>query len=247
MNAIKIIKRKGTRDAKETTVEGAESTKPVAPGTNHLVHTIKGWIAESQERKRSQRRSLTALGLLILTAFAMAMAQSPQQSPQQTTDRPLTPQERAIKVTIATTAGFLGQPTKRYKVGEQIPVTITMTNTSTQPIYTCISSDLYQDLPKLTRDGKLVPYTNSQSYETMYAKRNHICEEENLPEPVLLRPNEPTVADWLVLSDNSPSGEADVWYDSLPVGKYELTIQRRLACCDGPMVESNKINFEVAP
>ena len=29
--------------------------------------------------------------------------------------------------------------------------------------------------------------------------------------------------------------------------KYELTIQRRLACCDGPMVESNKISFEVVP
>ncbi len=66
-----------------------------------------------------------------------------------------------------------------------------------------------------------------------------------MPEPVLLRPNEPTVADWLVLADNSPSGEADVWYDTLPAGKYELTIQRRLACCDGPLVQSNKINFEV--
>jgi len=26
-----------------------------------------------------------------------------------------------------------------------------------------------------------------------------------------------------------------------------LMIQRRLACCDGPMVDSNKINFEVVP
>jgi len=55
------------------------------------------------------------------------------------------------------------------------------------------------------------------------------------------------VADWLALVDNTPLGEADVWYDRLPVGKYELMIQRRLACCDGPMVDSNKINFEVVP
>ena len=42
-------------------------------------------------------------------------------------------------------------------------------------------------------------------------------------------------------------GGADSWYDSLPAGKYELTIQRTFACCDGPMVESNKISFEVIP
>ena len=89
---------------------------------------------------------------------------------------------------------------------------------------------------------------NCQSYETVNAKRNHMCEQENLPEPVLLRPNEPRVADWFVLvTDSSPAGDADAWYDTLPSGKYELTIQRRLACCDGPMVESNKISFEVVP
>ena len=91
---------------------------------------------------------------MILIAFAIALAQSP---PPQTTEKP---DQNAIKVTIATTAGFLGKPANRYKVGEQIPVNITMTNTSTAPVYTCISSDLYQDVPKLTRDGKLVPYMN---------------------------------------------------------------------------------------
>ena len=81
----------------------------------------------------------------------------------------------------------------------------------------------------------------------IHAQQEHICQQENLPEPVLLNPNEPRVADWLVLADDTPSGEADVWYDTLPVGKYELVIQRRLACCDGPMVQSNKISFEVVP
>jgi len=150
-------------------------------------------------------------------------------------------------VTIATTAGFLGQPATRYKVGEQIPVTITMTNTSKEPVYTCISSDVYQDIPKLTRDGKVIQYLKFQSYETVYAKRNNVCQEENLPEPMLLRPNEPTVADWFVLANNGSSEGVDAWYDSLPPGKYELTIQRRLACCDGPMIESNKTSFEVVP
>jgi hypothetical protein len=185
-------------------------------------------------------KSITTV--LFAFTFAVGMAQSPEQP----SDRALTAEERAIKVTIATTAGFLGQPANRYKIGEQIPVSITMTNTSSKPMYTCISSDLYQDHPQLTRDGKLVPYTNGESYETIYAKRNHICEDENLPEPVLLRPNEPTVADWLVLVDDGTSG-GGAWYDSLPAGKYELKIQRQLACCDGPTVESNKISFEVVP
>jgi hypothetical protein len=181
---------------------------------------------------------------LMPIALVIAMTQS---APQQSLQPSSTPNGNAIKVTIATTAGFLGKPANRYKVGEQIPVNITMTNTSTTPVYTCISSDLYQDVPKLTRDGKLVPYMNDQTWEMVHAKDDHICQQENLPEPVLLKPNEPTVADWFMLVDSSPAGEADVWYDTLPAGKYELTIQRRLACCDGPMVESNTINFEVVP
>jgi hypothetical protein len=53
--------------------------------------------------------------------------------------------------------------------------------------------------------------------------------------------------DLFVLVNDRTADGADAWYDSLPAGKYDLTIQRRLACCDGPMVESNKINFEVVP
>jgi len=240
MKSIRIIKQKPTKDVDDST---PESKKSVEPTTRNLVNTVKGWISESEHRKRIRRHSLSALGLLILMGFAVAMAQSLER----TTDNTLTPEEGAIKVTIATTAGFLGQPANRFKVGEQIPVTITMTNTSTKPVYTCVSSDLYQDRPKLTRDGKLVPYMNAESYEMEYAKRNHVCQDENLPEPMLLKPNEPTVADWLVLVDGHTSDVTEAWYDSLPAGKYELTIQRRLDCCNGPMVESNKTSFEVIP
>lgn len=165
----------------------------------------------------------------------------------QTTERALTPQDRAIKVTIATVASVLGPPTNRYTVGDQIPIVITLTNTSTAPLNTCISSDLYQNLPKLTKDGQVVPYMKWQSYERLNAQRDHTCEELNLPETVLLRPNEPKAADWFVLVDSRTSTGAEAWYDPLPTGKYELTIQRRFDCCDGPMVESNKVAFEVVP
>lgn len=186
-------------------------------------------------KSKTFKKPLLILGVLVLIAFAVVMAQTT--TSVKTDDSP-------IKVTIATTKGFLGPPVNRYKVGEQIPVTITMTNTSHEPVYTCISSDVYQDVPKLTRDGKLVPYMNWQSYELLNTQRNHVCEEENLPEPMMLKANEAKPADWLVLVDDELSG-ADTWYDTLPAGKYELTLQRRLSCCGGPTVDSNTISFEV--
>ena len=169
------------------------------------------------------------------------------QTALETDNRPLTPEERAIRVTIASVSSFLGPPTNRYRAGDQIPITITMTNTSPSTVYTCLSSDIYQDVPKLTRDGKVVPYMNWQSYERLNAQRDNAChnEDENIKEPVILRPNEPQMADWFVLADGDISSGAEAWYDPLPVGKYELSIQRRLACCEGPRVQSNTINFEV--
>jgi hypothetical protein len=235
MRQIRVIKRVQLQEATQPAVE---NKKPVEPTARSLADTVKSWIAESEQRKRTQRHSLAALGLVVLIAFTVSMGQTTQQ-----------PGVAAppIKVTIATTAGFLGQPVDRYKVGEQIPVSITMTNTSPEALYTCVSSDLYQDHPRLTRDGKAVAYLNAASYEARYARRNQVCKQENIPEQVLLEPNKPTVADWLVLVGDGISTQADAWYDSLPPGKYELSIQRQLACCDGPMVESNKINFEVVP
>ena len=192
--------------------------------------------------------------ILILFAFISALnapagnwGQPHQGQSQETSQRTVTPPESAIKVTIATVGSYLGPPTAHYKVGQQIPVTITMTNTSTAPLSACISSDLYQNLPKLTKNGELVPYMKWQSYERVNAQRNDTCKEDNLPEPVLLTPNEPVQADFFVLVDSPTYTGAEAWYDTLPAGKYELSIQRRFSCCDGPMVESNKISFEITP
>lgn len=189
---------------------------------------------------------LILFAFITLTGLAGNSGQPNQVTPQQKSPRAQTPPASAIEVTIATVAPFLGPPTDHYRVGQQIPVTISMTNTSAAPLYACISSDLYQNVPKLTKDGEVVPYMKWESYEQLNAKRNQTCKEENLPEPVLLRPNEPTIADWFVVADSTATG-ADPWYDSLRPGKYQLSIQRLLACCDGPMIESNKISFEVTP
>lgn len=87
--------------------------------------------------------------------------------------------------------------------------------------------------------------TSWQSSDRLAAQRNHTCEDDNLPETVLLKPTDHKLADWLVLVEGTVATAAEPWYDPLPPGKYELSIQRRLSCCDGPMIESNKVSFEV--
>ena len=71
-SSIKVIKQK--RD--DGNGEAAPDNKqPVDIASRKTVTTIKGWIAELQERKRSQRHSLPFLTILILIAFAVALAQ----------------------------------------------------------------------------------------------------------------------------------------------------------------------------
>jgi hypothetical protein len=183
--------------------------------------------------------------LLIASIVIMSTLGANSAKPLQQKSEAAPSSKPVINVVIATVGSSLGPPTSHYKVGDQIPVTITMTNTSTAALSVCISSDLYQNIPKLTKDGVVVPYMKWQSYERLNAQKNHTCNDENLPEPVLLRPNEPTLADFFVLVDGRISSGAEAWYDPLSPGKYELSIQRRFSCCDGPMVESNKISFEV--
>jgi hypothetical protein len=154
----------------------------------------------------------------------------------------------AINVSIATVSPMLNPPTDRYRVGDQVPITISMKNSSSEPTYACVSSDLYQDRPKLTKNGRLIPYAKWQSDWLSAAQKNQTCQHEDLPENTLLKVNEPTVVDFLVIVDDSrfPTGAVS-WYDPLTPGVYELSLQRRIGCCDGPMIESNKITFEVVP
>ena len=192
--------------------------------------------------------------LLIAVIFALSASAGNSRRPDllatqpQASEKALTDQASAIHLTIATVGPMLGPPTDRYRVGEQVPITIGMTNTSSQPTYACVSSDLYQDLPKLTKNGRLLPYAKWQSDMLLTAQKDQTCEHEDLPEPTLLKANEPTVVDFLVLVDDNqlPTGALS-WYDPLIPGVYELSIQRRIGCCDGPMIESNKISFEVVP
>jgi hypothetical protein len=43
------------------------------------------------------------------------------------------------------------------------------------------------------------------------------------------------------------SVDDDAWYEPLRPGKYTLSNERRLSCCDGQFIETNTINFVVVP
>ena len=152
-----------------------------------------------------------------------------------------------IKITIATGGGPYRPAKDTYRVGERIPVVITMTNTGTEPVYVCESGTIYQDRPQLLKDDKPVNYQAVTQSMMLEAERDQTCQDVNLPQQVLLRPNEPTVVDWFVLAEGAPSVDDDAWYEPLGPGKYKLSDRRRLSCCDGPFVDSNTISFVIVP
>lgn len=202
------------------------------------------------ERGKSYMRKATTILIAVICFWGVSAWGSkrpaPTSPPPRTVEQaPL--DQSAIHLAIATVDPMLA-PTTHYHVGEQVIVTLAMTNTSTQPGYVCDSSDLYQDLPILKKNGHLLPYTKWQTYLLGNVQTDQTCRHDDLPERILLKTNEPTVVDFLTVVDDSqyPTG-AQSWYDSLTPGNYELTMQRRLGCCDGPMIESNKISFEVTP
>jgi len=69
-----------------------------------------------------------------------------------------------MRLTFATVAPMLAAR-ESSQDSEQIPVTITMTNISNQPVYVCVSSDLSQILPRLTMNGKVLPLGNWKSLD----------------------------------------------------------------------------------
>lgn len=152
-----------------------------------------------------------------------------------------------IKISIATGGGPYRPVKTTFRVGEPVPLVITVTNTGSQPIYVCESGTLYQDRPQLLKNSEPVPYASFRQTMMKISDRDKPCQKDNLPQQILLRPNEPTVVDWFNLAEGTPSLYEDGWYESLQPGNYTLTNRRLLNCCDGALIESNTINFEVIP
>lgn len=64
-SAIKIIKRKPNNDsnnmASANEASSSSEASPVERGTREMVSTVKGWIAELQQRKRAEAHSFAGL------------------------------------------------------------------------------------------------------------------------------------------------------------------------------------------
>lgn len=150
--------------------------------------------------------------------------------------------ESSIKVTITTGGGLYGPVKSRFKVGEEIPVVISMTNTTDQLAKYCLSTSLFQNRPQLKRDGQLIPYLTKLTRQAEKEDAIQRCERSAARRFSELQPEQTRVVDFFKIS---LVGIA--WYDSLPPGHYELVLMRRIECCQGPFVESNTVTFEVVP
>jgi hypothetical protein len=188
-------------------------------------------------------------GLTGLTGSSRGVRQTsvPLESIQQSSTASGPTTGNQTKISIATGGGPLRPAKDIYRVGERVPLVITMTNTGTQPVYVCESDTLYQDRPQLLKDGQPVTYISFRQSMMKAAETDKTCDKEDLPQQVLLPPNETTVVDWFTLADGVPSVDSEAWYEPLQPGKYTLSNRRRLSCCDGPFIETNTINFVVVP
>ena len=150
--------------------------------------------------------------------------------------------KEVIKVTITTGGGLYGPVKSQFKVREDIPVTISMTNTSDEPARYCRSTSVFQIRPQLKRDGRLLPYLTNLPGQAERKEAVQRCEGSAARQFYELQPKQTKVVDWFKISQMGI-----VWYKALPVGHYELALLRRVECCQGAWLESNKVTFEVVP
>lgn len=62
-SAIKIIKRKQDADSNNLATSNCE--QPVERSTREMVNTVKSWIAELQQRKRTEAYSFSGLPVVV--------------------------------------------------------------------------------------------------------------------------------------------------------------------------------------
>ena len=183
-----------------------------------------------------------SLIVVLMATVLFSLQQSRSSTEQEKSQAEASAGVDVITVSIATGGGLYGPVKSQFKVGEVIPVVISMTNTGDTPAKYCLSTSLFQNRPRLKRDGQLIPYLTNLPQQTEQEDLILRCERSAAKQLLQLQPKQTKVVDWLTFG---PQGIA--WYGALPPGHYELVLQRRLECCQGPMAESNNVAFEVVP
>jgi hypothetical protein len=171
---IKIIKRNAGDEDKSNRAVDSTKAQPGENRTRDVVNTVKSWIVEMNERKRIQSHSfaplpvtkISAMLILLLIAANTARISSAQGESQRQDLRVTAKSQTAPQVTIAV-GPEIGMAKDVFKVGEAILVTITMTNSSMEPQNVCLSANLYQNLPVLTKNDAPVAITKWTSEAEM--------------------------------------------------------------------------------
>ena len=61
---VRLVKKNKEQETNATV--NSEAEKPHEPSTRDLVHTIKSWVAEFQDRKRHQTRTLPDFPVVVV-------------------------------------------------------------------------------------------------------------------------------------------------------------------------------------
>jgi hypothetical protein len=117
-----------------------------------------------------------------------------------------------------------------------------MANTGDGLAKYCLSTTIIQNRPQLERDGQPIPYLTNLPQRVENETATQRCENSALRQFYELQPKQQRVVDWITFGQRGV-----LWYETLPPGHYELVLMRRVECCQGPMLKSNKIVFDVVP
>jgi hypothetical protein len=187
------------------------------------------------------RKMLLIAMLMAVTLCSLAQS-GPGATQRQSGAAATVAPEGVINLTITTGGGMYGPVKSRFKVGDDIPVSITMTNTSDRPAKYCLSTTLFQNRPQLKRGGRPMQYLTILPQQADKEDAIQRCERSAFKQLQELQPKQTRIVDWLTFSQRGID-----WYGALQAGHYELVLLRRIECCQGPWVESNKVTFEIVP
>src|ERR1700759_127977 len=125
--------------------------------------------------------------------------------------------EPPLKVTITTGGGLFGPVESRFKVGEDLPVAITLTNNGDKPAKFCKSTAVFQNRPQLERNGQTLPYVSLSIKLADKDETTRRCEMSAFRQFYHLQPGQKKVIDWITIGNRGIN-----WYGGLPAGHYEL-------------------------
>jgi hypothetical protein len=153
---------------------------------------------------------------------------------------------RAVEVSISAGGGIYGPVKESFQAGEPVTIVVWMTNKGAEATGVMIADPYFQNRPKLTKDGREIPYRHEVA-EVLKRGRREGCGGGGRVLTEELEPNEKQLVDSLLIHKGAGEIANIVWYDTLEPGRYEISIRRRLSCGAEPEAESDTIEFEVAP